>query len=201
MLISYQPFFVPLIELVGRTKILNQSVNANMASNISGIVGEGEERFIPGSRRPDGTLRKERKVRPGFTPAEDVVRYSNSRMEASKPSLYPPGYTPKAKTDSGTGKNQKKADRKTDSVASDAHDSKPVPVPAAAATTTASTSGTATAGAATETEKKIKGLEKKLRQINDLKAKQRSGEPLNSDQLDKISKAKSLEDQLSQLKI
>ncbi|GAA5823794.1 hypothetical protein JCM3770_005366 [Rhodotorula araucariae] len=33
------------------------------------------ERVVAASLRPDGSVRKERKVRPGFTPAEDIARY------------------------------------------------------------------------------------------------------------------------------
>ncbi|GAB5592265.1 hypothetical protein Unana1_07165 [Umbelopsis nana] len=156
-----------------------------MSTNSSGIVGEGDDRYIPGSRRPDGTFRKERKVRPGFTPMEDIARYSNARMEASKPSAYPPGYTPKAKAEPAT-KAQKK---------------KPAKVEAPAKTETSVEQKPKAASATSDKEKKIKGLQKKLRQIDDLKTKQKSGEQLNADQLDKISKAKSLEDELSQLKI
>lgn len=169
-----------------------------MASNVSGIVGQGDERYIPGSRRPDGTLRKERKVRPGFTPAEDVVRYSNSRIEASKPSQYPPGYTPKAKPEasSATKKKASKAE-KVDSPAT-----QPRPQELKSKEATAATSSASPApSAATEKEKKIKALQKKLRQIEELKAKQSSGTSLNAEQLDKVTKAKSLEEELSKLKI
>jgi Mago binding len=36
---------------------------------------EGGERVIAASRRPDGTLRKERKIRPGFVPQEEQQVY------------------------------------------------------------------------------------------------------------------------------
>ncbi|KAI9143248.1 hypothetical protein BKA69DRAFT_1037054 [Paraphysoderma sedebokerense] len=62
----------------------------------SGIVQAGSDRYIPATKRPDGTVRKERKVRPGYTPPEDVAKYSNTRLdsfrEASKP--LPKGYIP-----------------------------------------------------------------------------------------------------------
>ncbi|KAK4048358.1 hypothetical protein OIV83_004880 [Microbotryomycetes sp. JL201] len=38
------------------------------------------ERVVAASRRPDGTLRKELRVRPGFTPDEDVQRFRSQRM-------------------------------------------------------------------------------------------------------------------------
>ncbi|KAI5474840.1 hypothetical protein MNV49_002344 [Pseudohyphozyma bogoriensis] len=39
------------------------------------------ERKVAASRRPDGSLRKEIKIRPGFTPEEDVVRYRSIRSQ------------------------------------------------------------------------------------------------------------------------
>ncbi len=35
----------------------------------------GDERIIPGSRRPDGTMRKEVRVRPGYVPLEEQEVY------------------------------------------------------------------------------------------------------------------------------
>ncbi|PWY97340.1 hypothetical protein BCV70DRAFT_150213, partial [Testicularia cyperi] len=47
----------------------------------AGIVQDptSQQRVIPESRRADGSIRKERKVRPGFTPVEDVARFRPSR--------------------------------------------------------------------------------------------------------------------------
>jgi partner of Y14 and mago protein len=36
-----------------------------------------EERLVGGSRRPDGTLRKERRVRPGFVPQDEQPVYQS----------------------------------------------------------------------------------------------------------------------------
>ncbi|KAG2209968.1 hypothetical protein INT47_003404 [Mucor saturninus] len=51
----------------------------------AGIVKVGEERIIPGSQRADGSFRKERKVRPGFTPLEDVKRYTIPQRRTANP--------------------------------------------------------------------------------------------------------------------
>ncbi|CAO3641873.1 unnamed protein product [Mucor hiemalis] len=45
----------------------------------AGIIQVGEERWIPGSQRADGSYRKERK------------RYTNSRIESPTPSKTKPG--------------------------------------------------------------------------------------------------------------
>ncbi|GAA94270.1 uncharacterized protein L969DRAFT_26737 [Mixia osmundae IAM 14324] len=48
----------------------------------SGIVHDPlrDERVVPVSRRPDGSLRKEIKIRPGFTPAEDQSKFRSARQ-------------------------------------------------------------------------------------------------------------------------
>ncbi|KIP12807.1 hypothetical protein PHLGIDRAFT_27183 [Phlebiopsis gigantea 11061_1 CR5-6] len=50
------------------------------------------ERVIPESRRPDGTLRKEIKIRPGFTPQEDVSRFRGSRQQQMDRTSLPKGH-------------------------------------------------------------------------------------------------------------
>ncbi|CDR99273.1 uncharacterized protein SPSC_00731 [Sporisorium scitamineum] len=52
----------------------------------AGIVErtDTQHRVIPESRRADGSIRKERKVRPGFTPVEDVVRYRPARAREAE---------------------------------------------------------------------------------------------------------------------
>jgi partner of Y14 and mago protein len=42
------------------------------------------ERHIPASKRPDGSTRKEIKIRPGYKPPEDVEVYKNRTAEAFK---------------------------------------------------------------------------------------------------------------------
>ncbi|KAI0069063.1 hypothetical protein BV25DRAFT_1818009 [Artomyces pyxidatus] len=49
------------------------------------------DRVIPESRRPDGTLRKERRIRPGFTPQEDVARFRGTRQQAADARSLPKG--------------------------------------------------------------------------------------------------------------
>ncbi|WVW85820.1 hypothetical protein I302_107858 [Kwoniella bestiolae CBS 10118] len=56
----------------------------NPERTASGIIVDPQtlERVIPQSKRKDGTVRKEQKVRPGFTPQEDVGRFRSSRQAA-----------------------------------------------------------------------------------------------------------------------
>ncbi|GJE84678.1 Mago-bind domain-containing protein [Phanerochaete sordida] len=50
------------------------------------------DRVIPESRRPDGTVRKEIKIRPGFTPQEDVSRFRGSRQQQMDRNTLPKGH-------------------------------------------------------------------------------------------------------------
>ncbi|KAG0709557.1 hypothetical protein DFH29DRAFT_2945 [Suillus ampliporus] len=50
------------------------------------------ERVIPESKRSDGTVRKQLKVRPGFTPQEDVSRFRGSRQQAMDVNALPKGH-------------------------------------------------------------------------------------------------------------
>lgn len=38
-------------------------------------INERGEKVLTGSRRPDGTLRKERRIRPGYTPQDEMPAY------------------------------------------------------------------------------------------------------------------------------
>lgn len=50
------------------------------------------ERVIPESKRSDGTVRKQLKIRPGFTPQEDVSRFRGSRQQTMDATALPKGH-------------------------------------------------------------------------------------------------------------
>ncbi|OJA16972.1 hypothetical protein AZE42_00591 [Rhizopogon vesiculosus] len=50
------------------------------------------ERVIPESKRLDGSVRKQLKIRPGFTPQEDVSRFRGSRQQALDATALPKGH-------------------------------------------------------------------------------------------------------------
>ena len=54
----------------------------NSAAGIT--TKENGERFVAASKRADGTVRKEIKIRPGYTPQEDIATYKNRSAEAWK---------------------------------------------------------------------------------------------------------------------
>ena len=61
------------------------SSGASTPNATSGIqTTEEGNRHIPSSTRPDGSTRKEIKIRPGYRPPEDVEKYKNRTAEAWK---------------------------------------------------------------------------------------------------------------------
>ncbi|KAG9103274.1 hypothetical protein FRC06_011511 [Ceratobasidium sp. 370] len=61
---------------------------------VSGITVDPRtlERVVPSTRRADGSVRKELKIRPGFTPQEDVSRFRGSRQQAADRAVLPKGH-------------------------------------------------------------------------------------------------------------
>ncbi|RDB22871.1 hypothetical protein Hypma_010274 [Hypsizygus marmoreus] len=66
----------------------------NPDKSVAGIAMDPQtlERVIPESRRPDGSLRKQIKVRPGFTPQEDVRRFRGTRQAQMDTNALPKGH-------------------------------------------------------------------------------------------------------------
>jgi len=69
----------------------------NPNKSVAGIAVDPytRERVIPESRRADGSVRQQRKVRPGYTPQEDVSLFRGSRQTAAAgQNRHAPGYLP-----------------------------------------------------------------------------------------------------------
>ncbi|KAF9649598.1 hypothetical protein BDM02DRAFT_3142231 [Thelephora ganbajun] len=67
------------------------------------------ERVIPESKRSDGSTRKEIKIRPGFTPQEDVRRFRGTKQQEMDARALPKGHivgwvAPPSATNNTTGK-------------------------------------------------------------------------------------------------
>lgn len=100
-----------------------------MAGNGGNAAGDLPERVIPASRRPDGSLRKEVRIRAGYIPQDEVDRYQakGTRPRGSGP-LLPPGLDPefaaeRAKVKSKSAKkNEKRREKKAEARAGDGGD-------------------------------------------------------------------------------
>ncbi|KAK6533628.1 hypothetical protein TWF694_002563 [Orbilia ellipsospora] len=159
-------------------------------------------RIIPSSVRADGSTRPERRVKPGFTPAEDIAKYQNRTAEAwrNRGTGGVPGATevPGAGPSEKSGGAKKKRSRKKKGTGAGGDDEKDdegeegvdVPVdnakaPEAEQSFEQKTADDTAAAAAADTEKKAKGLQKKIRQAQELKSRKDKGETLLPEQLDK----------------
>jgi len=62
--------------------------------SLAGIAVDPQtlQRVVPESRRPDGSVRKQLKIRPGFTPQEDVRRFRSARQQQVEANTLPKGH-------------------------------------------------------------------------------------------------------------
>ncbi|CAJ0756566.1 18815_t:CDS:2 [Entrophospora sp. SA101] len=131
----------------------------------SGIITKDNgERVIPASKRPDGTIRAERKVRPGYIPPEDVPLYRNKYAQE----------TPLDNDQVNIHNNNNKVD---DNKGEMLNKEQLIEM----------------------NKKKIKALEKKIRQIERIKEKQDNGENLITDEHEKLKKLEPFKEELNKL--
>ncbi|KAF9569035.1 hypothetical protein CPC08DRAFT_739448 [Agrocybe pediades] len=66
----------------------------NPEKSVAGIAVDPQtlDRVIPESKRPDGTVRKQIKIRPGFTPQEDVRRFRGTKQAQMDANALPKGH-------------------------------------------------------------------------------------------------------------
>jgi partner of Y14 and mago protein len=164
-------------------------------SSKAGIKTDKEgNRIIPSSLRPDGTLRKEIKVRPGYRPPEDVEVYKNRTAEAWKNKGK--GGVPGAESidsdkgkDSAAGKNAKRREARKKAAAENKDETgKKEPM-----------AEVEPVDPEVEKQKEAKKLVKKLRQAKDLKDKKEQGAALLPEQFEKVIRINELIRQLDSL--
>lgn len=160
------------------------------------------ERHIPSSVRPDGSVRKEIRVRPGYRPPEDVELYKNRTAE---------GFRNRGKAGIPGAENLKKDEDPTKSSAAANKNAKRREARKKAAAEKDEEKPAEPAKAAepaelpkpvdpeAEKEKEAKKLVKKLRQARELKDKKEKGEGLLPEQFQKVIKINELVNQLEKL--
>lgn len=189
----------------------------------SGIItSENGERHIPSSLRPDGTKRKEIRIRPGYRPAEDVEVYKNRTAEAWKsrgsggvPGL-DKGDDANGESKSASNKNAKRREARRKAKASE--DGNPVggasedqvneatgaksstdPVSKHDWRAPASSVQVDLDSETAEKEKLVRNLKKKLRQARELREKKDNGDGLLPEQFEKVIKMNEVIRQLDSL--
>ncbi|KAF1945817.1 hypothetical protein EJ02DRAFT_451233 [Clathrospora elynae] len=169
------------------------------------------ERHIPSSVRPDGSLRKEIRVRPGYRPPEDVEVYKNRTAEGfrNRGKAGVPGADglkseeDPSKSSPAANKNAKRreARKKAAAAAGDGKDEdkdnvNPVQ---SKGKETAKPEPENVVDPEAEKDKDAKKLMKKLRQARDLKDKKDKGDKLLPEQFEKVIKINELIRQLETL--
>ncbi|KAL4855813.1 Partner of Y14 and mago [Chlorella vulgaris] len=182
---------------------------------------ESGERVIAESRRPDGTVRKERRVRAGYVPQEEQQVYVSrgAAFKASVPKC--PGFEEtstaaapaKPKTKSAAKNAKRKEKRVTDpapnggggaasNAAATALQNLSLGGGSSSGAAQAQQTAAAPAAAADEepsTEKQIRTLKKKMRQAEALAEKQGLGQALSPEEQAKLSRLAAWQEELRQL--
>lgn len=161
----------------------------------AGIVETNSgERHIPSSVRPDGTKRKEIKIRPGYKPPEDVEVYKN-RTAAAFTSRHPAGIPgaeglkdDKEGSTTISNKNAKRREARKKAKAVEDGEGKSK----GADNDKQEDNVEEVVDPQVEREKKARNLKKKLKQAKDLKEKKEGGAALLPEQFAKVIKINEL---------
>lgn len=161
-------------------------------------TSDNGQRHIPASLRPDGTLRKEIRVRPGYRPPEDVEVYKNRTAEAWKnrgkgpiPGAESVEPTKEDASSAAANKNAKRREARKKAAATT--------TPAQGQPKSAAQPEEEPVDPEVEKAKEARKLTKKLRQARDLKDKKEHGDALLPEQFEKVIKINELIRQLDKL--
>lgn len=194
------------------------SALSNATSNLSAAAAPEQVRIIAGTRRKDGTVRKDVQVRAGFKSEElDINTYKSSKAIAYQKrrvelKTYIPGAPDltRALREKQQTAGQKRAEKRRAArerkrqakAATEKGDTQPQSSKSNKDAQPATVSANITASNDnTGIQKRIRAVAKKLRQISQLKAKAKAGEALEESQKAKISTEASLADELTKLQL
>ncbi|XP_050310994.1 partner of Y14 and mago [Anthonomus grandis grandis] len=176
-----------------------------MSTYAANIVTENGEQFIPASQRPDGTWRKARRVKEGYVPQEEVPLYESKGKQfmakKQEPVVLPTGQVAQrpipglfiVQEEKDKKGQKKKIKNKVEEINKILESTK------------ISEGGTKTAPAtaqanqeATDPAKKLKNLKKRLREVESLEEKVKSG-ALAKPEPEQLAKIKRKNDLLMQI--
>ncbi|KAG4303909.1 hypothetical protein PORY_002698 [Pneumocystis oryctolagi] len=174
-------------------KVNIQNEKEQRASGIKNL--EDGRSIIPSSVRPDGSIRCERRVRPGYIPPEDISVYKvlhhsqciqkSDRICPGTQSNFPPGAIDFSNLNKDVKKQVKQKEKpqglKKDYVKSSNLHTAESPM--------------------TDIEKRVRNLKKKIKETRKLEARAKNGEILLDDQIKKIESLDNLVETLKSLKV
>ncbi|KAG2447701.1 hypothetical protein HYH02_007161 [Chlamydomonas schloesseri] len=174
------------------------------------VVTETGEKVIAGSVRPDGTVRKERRIRAGYTPQDEQPVYQSRGTLAKANIPTCPGMdeadvaalkaaAAKGKKPAGSGQPAAPKPKPAASAAP----AKPAPAAAAPPAPKPAAEPAAPPAAPEDPkvalEKQIRNLGKKVRQCTELAEKKAGGAKLDPDQESKLAKSSEWQQEIKQL--